>query len=137
MAAATALAVVLLGACGNEGDPGAAEPTSAEEAGTDTPSASESPSKSAKPKANESETAPPNTRECSEVWRAGARIPRIYPGCMEGEDFVEREGRACSSGQRLLHYRNFYGVAGGTVTEATKPLNDDPGFDRAATECVA
>lgn len=133
MAAATALAVVLLGGCGEDPQPGEAQPTSASEG----QSASESPKPKAKPRPSKSETVPANAKPCSEVWREGGHIPRVYPGCMEGDDFVERDGRACSSGQRLLHYRNFYGVAGGTATRGTKPLNDDPGFDRAATECVA
>lgn len=137
MAAATALAVALLGGCGDDGGTGGSDPTSAEGSGSASPSASESPGKSRKPKPSKSETIPPNTKPCSEVWREGAHIPRVYYGCMEGDTFVEREGRACSSGQRLLHYRNFYGVAGGTATKGTKPLDDDPGFGRAAVECVA
>lgn len=132
MVAVAALAAVLLGACGSESG---SEPTG----GESSPSAGESSTSSepSSPKPSKSETVPANAPVCSEVWREGGHIPRVYPGCMEGKTFVEREGSPCSSGQRLLHYRNFYGVAGGTAQKATKPLKDDPGYDQAAVECVA
>lgn len=140
LAAATALAVVLLGACGEDAEPQEAAPTSASPSESASPepedsSSAESPSES--PSQSPSQSAPPDAPDCAEVWQADAHIPRFYQGCMEGEKYVEREARACSSGQRLLHYRNFYGVPGGTAHEGTKPLSKDPGFRRAAIECVA
>jgi len=123
----------MLGGCGEDGQP-EGSPTSSESA-SESASPTESPSESPTP--SSSESAPPDAPECAQVWRADGRIPRIYPGCMEGDVFVEREGRACSSGQRLVHYRHFYGVPGGTVHKGTKPLTKDPGFRRAAIECVA
>lgn len=137
LAAAAALALVLLGACGDDAAPGDTAASSATPSETTSGSSPSGEPEESESSAEPSETAPPNTRDCAEVWRAGGQIPRFYPGCMDGEEFVERVGRACSSGQRLLRHRNFYGVPGGTVHQGTKPLSDDPGFRRAAIECVA
>lgn len=138
LAAATVLALVLLGACGDDPGTQAVDPTSptASQTSPGTTDTPEEPEETTSPEEPEP-TIPPNARACSEVWRAEGQIPRAYPGCLEGEEFVEREGRACSSGQRLLRYRNFYGVAGGKVHVGTKPLSKDPGFRRAGIDCVA
>lgn len=113
----------------------------AEDRTSDDPAASGSPSRSAtgpqKARPSASETAPPDAPDCAEVWQEGGRIPRVYPGCTEGEDYVVRDASACSSGQRLVRYRNFYGVPGGTVQRGTVPLKDDREFRRAARDCVA
>ncbi|HEX8779553.1 MAG TPA: hypothetical protein VF728_00095, partial [Nocardioides sp.] len=89
-ASATALAVVLLAGCGDDAGTGGSDP-SAGGSGSDSPSASKSPSTPRKPKPSKSETIPANAKPCSEVWREGGHIPRVYPGCMEGDVFVERE----------------------------------------------
>jgi hypothetical protein len=128
-----ALVAVVLAGCGTgqDADEEASDP------GASSSSAPQSAAGSKKPRPSKSEAIPADAPDCADVWHTGGRIPRIYPGCMEGEDFVERDASACSSGQRLVRYRNFFGVPGGTVQTGTKPLRDDPEFRRAARDCVA
>lgn len=77
--------------------------------------------------------------ECASTWVDGAELPRTYAGCVdEAGELVPVDKVGCSSGQALLMYGDAYwGVAGGTVHEATSPLTDDPGFRAAVRRCRA
>ena len=44
----------------------------------------------------------------------------------------------CSSGQSLVRYADrFYGVAGGTVSQTTRPLLEDPDYTETVEGCRA
>jgi hypothetical protein len=118
------VALAGLAGCGaDSGGPTAEEPTTAT-------SSSEGPTSS---------PAPADAPACEEVWAAGETIPRGYRGCSdESGGYVERDGLACSSGQRMVTYADrFYGVIGGTVREAADSLEDDPEYRKAVRGCRA
>ena len=76
--------------------------------------------------------------ECSTVWQDGATLPRSYDGCVQGDQVVQPDPLACSSGQRIIRYADsYYAVPGGTVHAATKPLNSDRQYIAAAHSCRA
>lgn len=123
-----ALLLALLGvaACGSESS------TAAERA-IDSPSA---PATGTATAATGDARVPGGTPRCDSVWRDGATIPRGYRGCVEGGELVERDALGCSSGQRLVrHADRFYGVLGGTVHEATSPLERDRGYVADVRSC--
>lgn len=135
-ASAALFAALVLSACGSE--------TTTESSATDTGSStspSAEPSASTSPSVEPSSSPkppPPGTPECSEVWRDGARLPRFYGGCAEGDTYVRRDAMACSSGQRLARYADrYYGVLGGTVREAKGDLDDDRDYRASVRRCRA
>lgn len=84
------------------------------------------------------EKVPDDAPECGEVWREGATLPRIYPGCVAEGAFVESDRLSCSSGQRMVRYDNrFYAVPGGTVREARPTLAKDRDYRDALASCRA
>jgi hypothetical protein len=118
---ALVLAGLCLSACGSD------EPE------TKDPVASDSPSASA------GDSLPPGTPDCSTVWQDGADIPRGYTGCADADRvYVKLDALSCSSGQRIIRFDDqFYGVAGGTVHEATAPLDKDREYRAAVLRCRA
>ena len=131
----TALAVSLT-ACGDDSDT-AADPgsstSSATSATSSTPSAdptSESPAPSS------SSSAPPSGPACSKVWKEGADLPRLYRGCVDGDQFVERDVLSCSSGQAIARYADhFYGALGGRVYRTESVLDKDRGYRDSVAVC--
>jgi len=119
---ALAAAVLLLaGACGDD------EPESAEDPGTDT---STSPSAEA--------TGDATGPACDEIWVDGAQLPRNYRGCVAEGAEVKPEKTTCSSGQIFVTYDDrFWAVTGGTISEGTSPLVDDPDYAEDIGACTA
>lgn len=73
--------------------------------------------------------------ECGDVWRAGARLPKGYTGCVSDGATVEARAHHCSSGQRLVIYADaFYAVAGGPVQHVPH-LSDRPIHQRILRTC--
>lgn len=135
---ASVLAVLVLAGCGSQvgtGDGVEDRPADATASSSSSSPSATGSGKAARP--STSPSVPADAPRCASVWREGGRIPRIYQGCVSGETYVERDASPCSSGQRLVRHRNYWGVPGGTVHVGTKPLKDDPEFRRAARECVA
>jgi len=118
------LAVFALAACGESGDE-TAEEAPAPESSSDSPPTGE--------------PAPPGTPDCTEVWQEGASIPRSYQGCAEQSGgYVERDVLGCSSGQRMVRFADrYYGVLGGTVSEAARGLDEDRDYREAVRSCTA
>jgi hypothetical protein len=61
--------------------------------------------------------------ECSDVWKAGARLPESYDGCMEGTRVVTPELLDCNDhgGQWTIYRDRLAGVLGGRVTSLPGP----------------
>ena len=143
-----ALGVLGLTSCGGADDASAPAASATATTGSESPAPSSSPqsgsasgSASGSPSASPSqdtEAARPDAPDCASLWTAGGRIPRFYPGCNDGDTFVVRDSLGCSSGQRLARYDDrFYGVLGGTVTEAKSPLERDKGYRDSVARCRA
>lgn len=125
---ALVLAAICLAACGSE-EPGVQ--TAGEESSA-TSSASGEPSSDAGP------SAPPGTPDCGTVWKDSARLARGYRGCVKDGQYVERDVLGCSSGQRMVRFDDhYYGVLGGTVHEASTPLDRDRHYLAAVRRCRA
>jgi hypothetical protein len=85
---------------------------------------------------NSGPTAPPGTPDCATVWHKGAKLPRVYGGCVQDAVFVKADSLPCSSGQRIIRYADqYYAVPGGTIHAATKPLDNDRHYRAAAYKC--
>lgn len=132
--AALAIPMALLSACGDDGadatDPGSSS------------SASDSPSESAAPSESPTEEPPTDPSadwpECDSVWSDGARLPRGYAGCRDGEKAVKADGRECSFGRPLITYaKRFYAVPTGVIHETPGPLEKDAGYRSAIASCTA
>ena len=137
--AALLAGLLLLSGCGTDG-------TTASDDGA-APASSESSEPSPSPTATSpdpSETAAPDpgagAPACTDVWKDGARLPRTYKGCNEGEGgaatFVRRQVLDCSSGQRMVvHADHYYGVLGGTIHRTESRLLKDRGYGEAVARC--
>ena len=138
--AAVALTLVAglgLSACGEDTPDSAEEPSS----GTSS-SASETPSETPTAEPTETATEEPEPRgpACSDVWVAGAELPRNYSGCQDAEKdtWMQAMVYMCSSGQRLVTFgRTFYAAKGGVVTESETPLARNPEFKKVLASCGA
>lgn len=124
------LTVAVLGACGGqepEDSASSASPASSESESSDassSPTAGESPSATAS--ASPSPEVPADAPACEQVWQDGERLPRGYRGCVDAGTYVPSDVIGCSSGQRLVrHADRWYAVLGGTVHEASSPLDKD------------
>lgn len=135
-AAAFALAAVVLTGCG-----GYTATDATGESPEPSPSVSVIPAPSegsSEPSEPASEPVPEGTPECSAVWQEGAALPRTYAGCADPDGYVERDVLACSSGQRMVRYADrFYGVLGGTIHQASGPLEQDRDYMAAIRRCRA
>ena len=134
--AALAVPLALLSACGGDSDSTATDPA-------DTPSVSSSPTDSpssepTSPEPTETESTPPDWPACESVWTEGGQIPKQYKGCLEGSDPVAADNLSCSSGQRIVRYQDrFFGVAGGTIYQASGPLEKDKQYLKMIRTCRA
>ncbi len=126
-----AVALSALTGCGGSAD-SAQDPAPAESPATSDTGESE-------PEESESAEVPADAPACSEVWVAGEKIARAYRGCIdEAGGYVERDSVGCSSGQRLVIFDDrFWGVAGGTVYEASGTLDEDRDYRAATRRCAA
>ncbi len=130
------LALVCLSACGSD-DSTADDPVAA-----DTSAPSEEPSVEASPSTSESASesvVPAGAKDCSAVWKEGARLPFIYPGCVDdGGQFVKRDSLSCSSGQRIVRFDDqFYAVPAGRIHQAESSLEQDKKYRSAVLRCRA
>lgn len=82
---------------------------------------------------------PTDAPACADVWEAGAKLPRTYAGCVEGEGYAKRDVLECSSGQRIVRYGDeFWAALGGTIKQAeTTPLRKDPAYIDFVVDCRA
>jgi hypothetical protein len=126
--------VVLLGllsACGDDSASSAADPA-------DTPSVSDTPSEPATTDATTDPAEPPDWPACETLWVEGGKIPARYQGCLEGSNAVAADNLSCSSGQRIVRYQEkFFGTAGGTIYQATGPLEKDKQYLKMVRTCRA
>jgi hypothetical protein len=115
-----ALVAIGLTACGS--DQSAAD----DPAGSDDPSTSPAESPAAGP-------------ECGTLWQDGTTLPRSYDGCVDDSgQFVEKDALGCSSGQTIVRYDDtYYAVLGGSVHEASAPLDQDREYRAAVLRCRA
>lgn len=123
-------ATLLLAGCGSDDD-GKADDTSS-------PSVASSESSTAASAAPSATTtpAPAGMRACTEVWQAGAKLPRAYRGCADGAGLLVAPDRiGCSSGQALVRHQRFWAVAGGPIARTAGPLLDDEAYAAALTSC--
>ena len=127
-----ALVAAGLTACGS--DPVEADGSVATD---DSSSAAPSPTAPESPAASDS--VPPGTPECSTLWQDGATIEKSYAGCVDDDgQFVKKDTLGCSSGQTLVRYDDrFYGVLGGSVHEASAPLDKDRKYRATVLRCRA
>lgn len=119
-----------LTACGEESPDTAAEPTSSETPNTPTGEPDEEPT----------EEADPTGPACSDVWVAGATLPRKYAGCQDAEQgkWMQAMVYQCSSGQRLVTFgRTFYAAMGEVITESETSLARNPEFKKVLASCGA
>lgn len=134
--AAVALALVaglVLTACGEEGPESAEEPTTGESASTE-------PTETPTEEPTEEPVAEPTGPACSDVWVAGATLPRKYKGCQDAEKgkWMQAMIYRCSSGQQLVTYgRTFYAAKGEVVNESETPLARNPEFQKVLATCGA
>lgn len=136
---AAAAFVLLLGlsGCGDDTEPTASDPASGE-----TSTDASVPTEATTSPATTAPTAPETTKppvvlpDCEEVW-AGDTLPFGYRGCMEGDTVVEAGAYPCSSGGRLIAYRNHYAIAGRVINTTDGPATDDRAYGRAIQGCSA
>lgn len=122
-------ATLLLAGCGSDdgkaddsGSPGVASSESSTAASA-APSATTTP-------------APAGMRDCVDVWRAGATLPRVYRGCADDDGLLVAPDRiGCSSGQALVRHGRFWAVAGGLIARTDGPLLEDDEYVAALTSC--
>jgi hypothetical protein len=126
--------LALLTACGGDSDSTATDPA-------DTPSASASDTPSVEPTETTptaTESTPPDWPACESVWTEGGQIPKQYKGCLEGSDAVPADNLSCSSGQRIVRYQDtYFGVAGGSIYQASGPLDKDKQYLKMVRTCRA
>lgn len=136
--AATAFVLLLaLAGCGDDTEPTATDPAAGE---TSTgPAVPTEPTTTAPTTPTESTapTRPPVVLpDCDEVW-AGETLPFGYRGCLEGDTVVEAMAYPCSSGGRLIAYRNHYAIAGRVINDTDGPATEDRAYGRAIQGCSA
>jgi hypothetical protein len=141
LVAAVTLLVGLAAGCGSDdgsgngsATEGSASPSASESAASETP-APDASSSAAEP----SETAAPASwSTCGEVWKAGAVLPKPYPGCSLDGLAVPAESVHCSMGALLVTYDDrFWGVPGHEISRAEGTLEKDPGFQQDRATCTA
>lgn len=132
------LSLALVG-CGDDGD---ATPVAATDSTPATPDSS-APTSSAPSEPSETsspgEAIPADAPACADVWTDGAKLPRVYAGCIEQDEFIARDVLECSSGQRLVRFDDaYYAVLGGTIVAAQKsPLKKDGDYRDVIVACRA
>jgi hypothetical protein len=118
------LVPMLLVACGTEEE----SPTASDATSSESTSGS----------AGEESSVPPGARECADVWREGARLQRVYRGCVDNGEYVKAEATSCSSGQRMVRYADsYYAVLGGTIHHVSGTLEQDRDYRAAIRSCTA
>jgi hypothetical protein len=136
LAVALLFPLVLLSACGGDSGSTAADPVGSDSTSA-APTESSTPSETAS-EATSSAPATPDWPACSDVWTADADLPGGYKGCLEGDTAVPADGLMCSSGQRIVRYdEQFFAVPGGTIYQATGPLEKDKQYLKMVRVCRA
>lgn len=127
--------LALLSACGGDSDFTAADPADSASATT---SASDTPSDTPSESDTASASPVPDWPTCDSVWTEGGKIPAQYKGCLDGSDEVAADNLSCSSGQRIVRYQDtYFGVAGGTIYQASGPLDKDKQYLKMVRRCRA
>ncbi len=72
---------------------------------------------------------------CSEVWVAGAKLPRSYRGCEQDGVAVKADKHSCSYGAAIIEFDDrFYAVTGKYINEVPS-LTESDQFHQALTAC--
>ena len=72
---------------------------------------------------------------CSEVWVAGAKLPRSYRGCEQDGVAVKADKHSCSYGAAIIQFDDrFYAVTGKYINEVPS-LAESEQFNQALTAC--
>lgn len=130
LAAALALVAGLLAGCGSTGQ---ATDSQTVTPSTDMPTI-QSPST---PSSSQSGTPMPTGPACGSVWKAGAKLPATYKGCVQGAAWVAADNLGCSSGQKLVRFDDhFWAVRHGTIHRVTS-LKTDKDYQRSVASCRA
>lgn len=123
-----AAAILLFSACGEGSSTTADDP-----AGTAGTSDSSTSSSVASGSTSPASDAP----ACADVWQAGAKLPKPYRGCLDGDRVDRGQALPCSSGQRLYSYDDrYYAVAGGVITDTGGPLKKSKKYLADAHRCL-
>ena len=116
-----AAAILLFPACGEDSS------TTADDTAS---SAGESSSSS------ESTSPSSDAPACEDVWQDGAKLPKPYRGCLDGDTVDKGHGLLCESGQHLYSYDDrYYAVAGGVITDTGGPLAKSEKYIADAHRC--
>lgn len=118
-----------LGGCGSDdADSAVADPT--------TPASSPGEVDSSTPEAGLE--IPAGAPACGDIWTEGAKLPRMYDGCVAGETYVKRDVIECSSGQRVVRFDDaYYAVLGGPVQAASPSLAENGDYQEFLVGCRA
>ena len=74
---------------------------------------------------------------CDDLWQDGAKLPKPYRGCLDGDHVDKGHGLPCSSGQHLYSYDDhYYAVAGGVITDTGGPLKKSQEYLADAHRCL-
>lgn len=123
-----AAAILLFPACGEDSSTTADDPARS----TGTPDSSTS-----SPAPSDSTSSASDAPACADVWQAGAKLPKPYRGCLDGDRVDRGHGLPCSSGQHLYSYDDhYYAVAGGVITDTGGPLNKSKKYLADAHRCL-
>jgi hypothetical protein len=119
--ARTALAAAILllaSACGDD-DGGTAEDPSGDDPTSQSPSSTEGTGLPA----------------CSDVWVAGAKLPRSYRGCEQDGAAIKADKHSCSYGAAIIEFDDrFYAVTGKYINEVPS-LEQSDQFQQALSAC--
>jgi hypothetical protein len=125
------VATIGLSGCGandeSVADPSAGDSTS--------PSATESTAQSSGTSTLTASPTIPDWPACASVWKAGAKLPGTYAGCLEGESPVKANKYPCSFGQPIVMYADqFYAVPRNKINQV-KSLKKDRDFQHTLAVC--
>jgi hypothetical protein len=93
------------------------------------------------PAGDDATSQPPSTTEgtglpaCSDVWVAGAKLPRSYSGCEQDGAAVKADKHSCSYGAAIIEFDDrFYAVTGKFINEVPS-LKESEQFHQALSAC--
>lgn len=75
---------------------------------------------------------------CTDIWRAGATLPKHYTTCSDGAAAGAQDVTKCKDGTTLVAYSDlYYAVTGGTISKPKEaPMQDTPAYGKVYTACT-